>query len=107
LHKAAPSNADARLAIDMFCYSTAKQLAAMSVALGSVEMIVFTGGIGENDAEVRARICGRLALIGVCLDAARNRDASDPISESASRCQVRLLPSQEDEQIARHAWTLY
>jgi acetate kinase len=107
LHKAAPSNADARLAIDMFCYSAAKQLAAMSVALGGVEMIVFTGGIGENDVEVRARICGRLALIGVCLDAARNRDASDPISESASRCQVRVLPSQEDEQIARHAWTLY
>ncbi len=106
LHKAAPSNADARLAIDMFCYSAAKQLGAMSVALGGVEMIVFTGGIGENDTEVRARICGRLSLIGVRLDAVRNRDASDPISDSVSRCLVRVFPSREDEQIARHAWTL-
>jgi acetate kinase len=106
LHKAAQSNPDARLAIDMFCYSAAKQLAAMSAALGGVDAIVFTGGIGENDAQVRALICGHLSVLGVRLDAARNRDAGDPISASASRCQVRVLPSQEDEQIARQAWTL-
>jgi acetate kinase len=106
LHKMAHSNADARLAIDMFCYSAAKQLAAMSAALGGVDTIVFTGGIGENDPEVRALICGHLAVIGVRLDSARNRDAGDPISDGASRCQVRVLPSQEDEQIARQAWTL-
>lgn len=107
LYKAAHSNPDARLAIDMFCYSAAKQLAAMSAALGGVDAIVFTGGIGENDAQVRALICGHLGVLGVRLDAAGNRDAGDPISASASRCQVRVLPSQEDEQIARQAWTLY
>ena len=106
LHKVAHSNTEARLAIDMFCYSAAKQLAAMSAALGGVDTIVFTGGIGENDAEARALICGRLGVIGVRLDAARNRDAADPISDDASPCQVRVLPSQEDEQIARQAWTL-
>ena len=58
----------------MFCYSAAKQLAAMSAALGGVDTIVFTGGIGENDAQVRALICGHLGVIGVRLDAARNRD---------------------------------
>jgi acetate kinase len=106
LHKVTHSNSDARLAIDMFCYSAAKQLAAMSAALGGVDTIVFTGGIGENDAQARALICGHLGVIGVRLDAARNRDAGDPISDDASRCQVRVLPSQEDEQIARQAWTL-
>ena len=107
LHKAAQSNADARLAIDMFCYSAAKQLAAMSVALGGVDAIVFTGGIGENDAQVRALIGHHLAVIGVRLDALRNREASNPISDSASRCRVEVWPSQEDEEIARQAWTLY
>jgi acetate kinase len=106
LHKVAHSNPDARLAIDIFCYSAAKQLAAMSAALGGVDTIVFTGGIGENDAQVRALICGHLGVLGVRLDAARNRDAGDPISDDASRCQVRVLPSQEDEQVARQAWTL-
>jgi acetate kinase len=107
LHKGAHSNPDARLAIAMFCYSAAKQLAAMSAALGAVDTIGFTGGIGENDAEVRALICGHLSVMGVRLDAARNSDRGDPISDCASRCQVRVLPSQEDEQIARQAWTLY
>jgi len=106
LHKIADVNADARLAIDMFCYCAAKQMAAMSVALGSVDAIVFTGGIGENDAEVRALIGRHLGVIGVRLDEARNRDARDPIGDPASLCQVRVLPSQEDEQIARHADTL-
>ena len=106
LHKVARSNPDARLAIDMFCYSAGKQLAAMSAALGGVGTIIFTGGIGENDAEARALICGHLGVIGVRLDAARNRDAGDPISDDASPCQVRVLPSQEDEQIARQAWAL-
>ena len=57
LHEAAPSNADARLAIQMFCYSVRKQMAAMIAALDGVDLIVFTGGIGENDEEVRAAIC--------------------------------------------------
>jgi acetate kinase len=107
LDKAASSNADARLAIAMFCYSAAKQLAAMSVALGALDSIVFTGGIGENDARAREAICRHLAVLGVRLDAARNRTVSDPISDGASRCEVRVLPSQEDEQIAHNARALY
>jgi acetate kinase len=107
LHKAAPLNAAARLAIDMFSYSAAKQIAAMSAALGSIDLLVFTGGIGENDARVRAQICDRLSLIGVHLDEVRNRGGSDRISDSTSSCQVRVVSSQEDVQIARHAWALY
>ena len=106
LHEAAPSNADARLAVAMFSYSVAKQVAAMITALEGVDIIVFTGGIGENDAESRAAICRRLAWMGIRLDEARNRSGADPISDPASRCTVRVLASQEDEQIAHHSWDL-
>jgi acetate kinase len=107
LHEAASSNADARLAIAMFCYSVRKQVAAMIVALGGVELLVFTGGIGENDVEARAAICGDLSWLGVSIDEARNRSASNPINDAASRCAVQVLASQEDEQIARHTKALF
>jgi acetate kinase len=87
LHAAAPSSADARLAIDMFCYSVRKQVAAMIAVLGGVDVLVFTGGIGEHDAEVRDAIC-------------RGLDAWTP------GCAVRVLPSEEEVQIARHSWDL-
>ncbi len=106
LHEAGAANADARLAIEMFCYAVRKQLAGMIVALDGVDRIVFTGGIGENDAVVRASICDGLSWIGISLDEARNLSASDFISDAASRCRVQVLPSQEDEQIARHTWAL-
>ena len=106
LHEAASSNADARLAIQMFCYSVRKQLAAMIAALGGIDLLVFTGGIGENDVETRAAICGGLSWLGVSLDEARNLSANNPINDSRSRCAVHVLPSQEDEQIARHTWAL-
>jgi acetate kinase len=73
LHEAAPSNADVRLAIQMFCYSVRKQVAAMIAALGGIDLLVFTGGIGENDVDARAAICGGLSWLGVSLNPARNR----------------------------------
>ncbi len=106
LHDAAASNHDARLAIEMFCHSVRKQVAAMTAVLGGLDMLVFTGGIGENDAEVRAEICAGLTWMGVDLDEARNQAAKNPVSDGASRCQVLVLASQEDEQIARHTWAL-
>jgi acetate kinase len=99
LHEAASASADARLSIDMFCYSVRKQIAAMIAVLGGVDLIVFTGGIGENDGEVRAAICSGLSWAGIALEGERD-------SRSAPRCEVRVLASQEDEQIARHARAL-
>ena len=107
LHEAASADADARLAIQMFCYSVRKQVAAMIAALDGVDLIVLTGGIGENDGEARAAICGGLSWIGVRLDAGRNRFANNPINDPASRCSVLVLASREDEQIARHTWALF
>ena len=106
LHESGASNADARLAIEMFCYAVRKQMAGMIAALDCVDRIVFTGGIGENDAAVRAAICDGLSWIGVSLDEDRNRSASNPINDATSRCTVQVLASQEDEQIARHTWAL-
>jgi hypothetical protein len=74
--------------------------------LGGGTLLVFTGGIGENDAEVRAGICGRLESIGVLLEDPRNRAASDPISGQGSGFQVRVLPSQEVAEIASQTWAL-
>ena len=106
LHEAAASNAAARLAIEMFCYAVRKQIAGMIAALDGVDTIIFTGGIGEHDGVVRAAICHGLSWMGVSLDEARNLTASNPINDSASRCTIQVLPSQEDEQIARHTWAL-
>jgi acetate kinase len=106
LHEASRSNTAAQLAVQMFCYSVAKQVAAMIAALDGVDLLVFTGGIGENDAATRSAICGALAWIGVSLDEARNRSATNPVSSRASRGGVLVLASQEDEQIARHTWSL-
>src|ERR1700689_4986731 len=99
LHKAAASNANARLAIAMFCYSVRKQIAAMFAALDGADLVVFTGGIGENDVEARAAICGGVSAFGITLVEARNRLAANPIKASGSRCAVQVLVSQEDEQI--------
>jgi len=106
LHDVASSNADARLAIEMFCYSVRKEIAAMIAALGGVDLIVFTGGIGENDGEVRAAVCSGLSWVGIRFDESSTRSLYEPNTDATSRCQVCALTSQEDEQIARHTQAL-
>ena len=106
LHDAASLNVDARLAIEMFCYSVRKAIAAMIAALGGVDLIVFTGGIGENDGAVRAAICSGLSWVGIQLDESRNRLSNNPIHDVASRFPVHVLASREGEQIARHTCAL-
>jgi acetate kinase len=106
LHEAALSNADVRLAIQMFGYSVGKQIAAMIAALDGIDLLIFTGGIGENDAQVRAAICSQLTWIGVSLDDSRNQSADNPVNGTASRCVVQVIASKEEEQIARHTYAL-
>ncbi len=114
LHEAEKTNPNASLAIRMFCYSVQKQIAAMISVLNGLDMLVFTGGIGENDCEVRAEICKGLAWFGVSLDETKNRSIGhssnlsddNSIHDYVSRCAVRVIASNEDEQIARHTLTL-
>jgi acetate kinase len=106
LHAAAVTDPAAQLAIDMFCAVAAKHLAAMISVLGGVDCIVFTGGIGENDSAVRAAACQGLEWFGIRLDAAANARRADCVNAADSRCTIRVMVSQEDEQIARHAAAL-
>jgi len=102
LHGASSSNDNARLAIEMFCYSVRKQIAAMIAALGGVDMVVFTGGIGENDEVARAMICEGLSWAGI----GQPERLSWTVRDTIPGDNVCILPSQEDEQIARHTWSL-
>ena len=65
LHESSATSAAARLAIKMFCYSVRKQIAAMTAVLDGLDLLAFTGGIGEHDAEVRAEICDGLSWLGI------------------------------------------
>jgi acetate kinase len=92
----------ARLAIAAFCTAISKVVAGYSTVLGGLDMLVFAGGIGEHSAHVRDGVCERLAFLGIALDAARNAAQQGAISAGESRIAVRIVPSQEDRQIARH-----
>jgi acetate kinase len=98
---AANGNTRAALAIDIFCTAIAKTIAAFAVSLGDLEMLVFAGGIGEHSAQVRGEVCGRLALLGVEIDAARNAASEAVLSSESSRVVVRIVPAQEEIQMAR------
>jgi acetate kinase len=104
LREAASSNVDAQLAIQMFCHSVRKQVAAMIAALDGVDLIVFTGGIGENDGGARAAIRGGLSWIGVRLDEARNRSANQRSRIALLGARTRLAGRRADR---HHTWALF
>lgn len=99
---AAGGNGDAQLAINIFCRSIAKSIGAYSAVLGGLDLVVFTGGIGEHSSQVRAQICGPLRHLGIVVDAEKNQAAEPLISETASPCTVRIVAADEDGEIARH-----
>lgn len=92
----------ARLAIDYFCYHAAKAIAALATAMGGIDGIVFTAGVGENAAPVREAILRRCAWMGVEADPARNAAHGPLISTEASRLRAYVIPTNEERMIARH-----
>jgi acetate kinase len=100
--EASKGNHDAQTAIEIFCRSIAKTVASYAAVLGGLDMLVFAGGIGEHSVEVRADVCNRLGFLGIALNAAQNKDAQAVISSAESKVTVRIMPSEEEEQIARH-----
>jgi acetate kinase len=92
----------AKLAIQVFCRSICKMVAAYAAVLGGIDMLVFAGGIGEHSARVREDVCRDLSFLGVSVDDNSNRSNASDISGADSRVRVRIIPSQEDFQIARH-----
>jgi acetate kinase len=97
------SNADAATAVEMFCYQIKKAIGALAAALGGLDLLVFTGGIGEHAAAVRAEACQGLAHLGLAIDPRRNDSNQDTISAADSRCRVRVIPTNENLMVARHA----
>ncbi|MDB6022967.1 MAG: Acetate kinase [Pedosphaera sp.] len=89
-------------AVALFCYSAKKWIGALAAALGGLDTLVFSGGIGENSTVLRARICDGLGFLGIELDAARN-EANDPvISKPESKATVRMIRTDEELMIARY-----
>lgn len=93
---------EAALAVQMFCYQARKFIGAFAAALGGLDTLVFTGGIGEHAATVRAEICSGLQYLGVAVDGAANNRNAEVISATGSRCVVRVVETDEDLMIARH-----
>ena len=93
---------EALMAIDIFCAAIRQQIAAYAAVLGGLDMVIFTGGIGEHSAPVRARVCEGLAFLGIDLNPAANISLGEKISTPQSKVQVCVIPTQEDMQIARH-----
>ena len=95
-----------KLAIDVFCYRARKYAGAYLAAMGGADAIVFTGGIGENSPEIRARICGGLEWAGLELDREKNKarvGSEGVISTDGSRLQAYVIPTDEELLIARDA----
>lgn len=93
---------NAALALEMFCYQMRKQVGALAAVLGGLDLLVFTGGIGERAAPVRFEVCHGLEHLGIKLDRQRNDAHADPISSPGGACTVRVIPANEDLMIARH-----
>jgi acetate kinase len=92
----------ARLALDYFVYHIGRELGSLAGALGGLDALVLTAGIGENSPEIRARICARAEWIGLRLDETANRAGGPRISTTDSRVSAWVIPTDEERMIAEH-----
>lgn len=94
----------ARLAIDMYCYRIRKYIGAYYTALGGLDALIFTAGVGENDSRIREQVCEGLSILGISVDQAHNHsDASGvvEINDRHSHVKVLIIPGNEELEIAR------
>ena len=90
-------------AVELFCYQAKKYLGSLAAVLGKVDILVFTGGIGENAPLVRQRICRDMSFLGIKLDPVCNNSNASVISATDSLVVVRVMKTNEELMIARHA----
>jgi acetate kinase len=95
--------AGAKEAIDLYVYRIGRELGSLAAALGGLDAIVFTAGIGENSAALRERVCRDAHWLGVELDTGANASGGPRISTASSRVSVWAIPTNEELMIARHA----
>jgi len=96
----------ARDAIDYFIYRIAQELGALTASLGGLDALVFTAGVGENDAALRARVCADAAWLGIQIDAQANERGEPRISAGDSTPSVWVIPTDEERMIAMHTLRL-
>lgn len=99
-------DARARSAIELFSYAIKKQIGAYAAALGGLDCLVFSGGIGEHAALVRTLACSGLLHLGIELDPAENAASAPHIGRRGAACDVRIVATHEERMIARHAFAL-
>lgn len=96
----------ARLAVDLFCYRAAREVGSLAAALGGIDALVFTGGIGENQPAVRERIGTACAWLGLAFDGAANAAGGPQLAAPGSRVAAWRIETDEEAVIARHTWRL-
>jgi acetate kinase len=96
----------AKLAIDLFVYRIGRELGSLTAALGGLDALVFTGGIGEHAVTIRERVCRDAVWLGVELDTVANGKSGPRISAAASRVAAWVIPTNEELMIARHTRAL-
>ena len=102
----ATTNERAAEAIELFVYQLCKHIGALVAVLGGLDTFVFTGGIGEHAAKIRALVTARLEYFGMVLEPEANERNADVISSTKSRVTVRVIPTDESLIIARHVRTI-
>lgn len=100
------TNSRAADAVALFCYRAKKYLGAFASAMGGLDVLVFTGGIGESATVIRERICAGQGFLGIELDRAANAANAPVISSRGSAVTVRVIPTNEERMIARHTIAL-
>jgi len=102
----ASDDPSAKEAVALFVYRIGRELGSMDAALGGIDALVFTAGIGEHAAEIRRRVCEDAAWLGVDLDQSPNLAGGAQITRTGSRTSAWVIPTDEDLMIALHTWTL-
>jgi acetate kinase len=92
----------AKLAIDLYCYRIRREMGSLAAALGGLDALVFTAGIGENSPAIRERVCRDAAWLGVALDSPANAKGGPRINAAGSRVAAWAIPTNEELMIARH-----
>jgi len=93
-------------AIELFAYRISRELGSLAAALGGIDALVFTAGIGENAAQIRQSVCDAAAWLGVELDVAANLAGGPRLTRQDSKASAWVVPTDEDLMIARHTWRL-
>jgi acetate kinase len=96
----------ARLAVEIYCYRIGRELGSLAASLGGIDALIFTGGVGENAAPIRAKVCEGAAWLGLDFDSAANAARKPRISRAGSRVNAWVVPTDEELTIARHARAL-